>query len=63
MCLSPKEVLFEKLEESSRHLKPLYVRGPIDGKPFFRMLIDSGTAMNLLSCSIFMKLGGRMTSS
>jgi hypothetical protein len=25
MCLSPKEVTFEKPEESSQHMKPLYV--------------------------------------
>jgi hypothetical protein len=25
MCLSPKEVMFEKPEESSQHMKPLYV--------------------------------------
>jgi hypothetical protein len=25
MCLDPKEVMFEKPEESSGHLKPLYV--------------------------------------
>jgi hypothetical protein len=51
MCLSPKEVMFEKSEESSQHLKPLYVRGHIDGKPISRMLI------NMMSYSIFKKLG------
>jgi hypothetical protein len=25
MCLSPKEAMFEKPEESSQHMKPLYV--------------------------------------
>jgi hypothetical protein len=57
MCLSPKEVIFEKPEESSQHLKPLYVWGHIDGKPISRMLIDGGTAVNLMSYSVFMKLG------
>jgi hypothetical protein len=51
MCLSTKEVMFEKSEESSQHLKPLYVRGHIDGKPISRMLI------NMMSYSIFKKLG------
>jgi hypothetical protein len=41
MCLDPKEVMFEKLEESSQHLKPLYVWGHIDGKPISRILIDA----------------------
>jgi hypothetical protein len=41
MCLNPKEVVFEKLEESNQHLKPLYVWGHIDGKPISRILIDA----------------------
>jgi hypothetical protein len=56
MCLGPKEVMFEKPEESSRHLKPLYIRGHIDGKPVNRMLIDGGAAVNLMSYTIFKKL-------
>jgi hypothetical protein len=46
MCLSPKEAMFEKPEESSQHMKSLYVRGHIDGRPISRMLIDSGAAIN-----------------
>jgi hypothetical protein len=48
MCLGPKEVMFEKLEETSQHMKPLYIRGHIDGRPISRMLIDGGTAVNLM---------------
>jgi hypothetical protein len=57
MCLSPKEVVFEKPEESSQHLKPLYIRGHINRKPISRMLVDDGTAVNLMSYSVFKKLG------
>jgi hypothetical protein len=57
MCLSPKEAMFEKPEESSQHLKSLYIRGHINKKPISRMLIDSGAAINLMSYSIFKKLG------
>jgi hypothetical protein len=56
MCLSPKEVMFEKPEESSQQLKPLYVRGHIDGKPISRMFIDGGTAIYLMSYFISKKL-------
>jgi hypothetical protein len=45
MCLGPKEAMFEKPEESSQHLKPLYIRGHIDGWTIFRMLIDDGAAV------------------
>jgi hypothetical protein len=57
MCLGPKEAVFEKPEESSQHLKPLHIRGHIDGKPVSRMLIDGGAAVNLMPYSIFKKLG------
>jgi hypothetical protein len=56
MCLSPKEVVLEKPKESSQHMKSLYVRGHIDGRPISRMLINGGTAVNLMSYSIFKKL-------
>jgi hypothetical protein len=56
MCLSPKEVMFEKPEESSQQLKPLYVQGHIDGKPISRMFIDGGTAIYLMSYFISKKL-------
>jgi hypothetical protein len=38
-------------------LKPLYVRGHIDGKPISRMLIDGGAAVNLMLYAVFKKLG------
>jgi hypothetical protein len=57
MCLGPKEVVFEKPEESSQHLKSLYIQGHIDGKSIFRMLIDGGAVVNLMPYSVFMKLG------
>jgi hypothetical protein len=56
MCLGPKEVVFEKLEESSQHLKPLFIRDHIDGKPISRMLVDGGAAVNLMPYSIFKNL-------
>jgi hypothetical protein len=52
-----KEAVFEKPEESSEHLKPLYIRGHIDGKPISRILIDGGATVNLMSYSIFKNLG------
>jgi hypothetical protein len=61
MCLGPNEVMFEKPKESSQHLKPLYVRGHINGKPISRMLIDgkpiSRMLINLMPYSVFKKLG------
>jgi hypothetical protein len=56
MCLGHKEAVFEKLEESSQHMKPLYVRGHIDERPIFRILVDGRAAVNLMPYSIFKKL-------
>ena len=57
LCLGPKDAIFEKPEESSRHLKPLYVRGHINGRPISRMLVDGRAAVNLMPYSVFKKLG------
>jgi hypothetical protein len=57
MCLDPKKDIFEKPEESSQHLKPLYIWGHIDGKPVSRMLVDGNAAVNLMSYIIFKKHG------
>jgi hypothetical protein len=57
MCLSPKDTMFERPEESSQHLKVLYIQGHIDGKPISRMHIDGGTVVNLMPYSVFRNLG------
>jgi hypothetical protein len=57
MCLGHKEAMLEKPEESSQHLKRLYIWGHIDGKPISRMLVDGGAAVNLMSYFIFKKIG------
>jgi hypothetical protein len=57
MCLSPKEAMFKKSEESSQHFKPLYIRGHNDGMPISRKLIDGNTAVNLMLYAMLKKLG------
>jgi hypothetical protein len=57
MCLGPKEAVFKKPKESSQHMKPLYIRGHIDGRPIYRMLIDDDATVNLMPYSVFKKLG------
>nr|AAM01047.1 putative pol polyprotein [Oryza sativa Japonica Group] len=55
--LGPKNAVFEKPDESNRHMKPLYLKGHIDGKPVSRMLVDRGAAVNLMPYSLFKRLG------
>ena len=39
------------------HLKALYVKGFIDGKPMSKMLVDGGASVNLMPYTTFRKLG------
>jgi hypothetical protein len=55
----PKEVVFKKIEESSQHLKSLYVRGHINEKSISMMLIDGNVGVDLMSYSVFNKLGSK----
>jgi hypothetical protein len=52
-----KEAAFTKPKESVNHLKPLFVRGHIDGIPIAKMLVDGGAAVNLMPYSLYKKLG------
>ena len=52
-----KDAIFTKPEESVNHVKPLYVRGHLDGRPISRMLVDGGAVVNVMPYSLFRKLG------
>ena len=40
-----------------QHLKALYVKGLVDGKPMNKMLVDRGASVNLMPYTTFHKLG------
>ena len=40
------------------HLKPLYVKGCINGKLINNILVDNGAMVNLMPYSLYKKLGG-----
>jgi hypothetical protein len=49
LVLHPQQARFDKLEgEKHRHLKALYLKGFVDGKPMTKMLVDGGAAINLM---------------
>jgi hypothetical protein len=56
ISLGPEEAVFKMPEESSHHLKSLYIRCHIDGRPISMMLIDDGTVINLMPYFMFKKL-------
>jgi hypothetical protein len=53
----PKDVVFQKPKDVDNHLKALYMKGRINRKPISRMLVDGGAIVNLMSYSLFKKLG------
>jgi hypothetical protein len=38
-------------------MRPLYIKGHLDGTPINRMLVDGVACMNIMSWSLFRKLG------
>jgi hypothetical protein len=57
MSFGPREAVFQRSEDSENHLKPLYIQGHLDGMLISRMLIDGGVITNLMSYSLFKKMG------
>ena len=58
LTLEPVPATFEKTEDDKRqHLKALFFKGFVNGKPATKMLVDGGAAVNLMPYSTFRKLG------
>ena len=51
-----QQAIFDK-PVKHRHLKALYVKGFVDGKPMSKMLVDEGASANLMPYTTFRKLG------
>ena len=51
-----QQIIFDK-PVKHRHLKALYVKGFVDGKPMNKMLVDGGASVNLMPYTTFRKLG------
>jgi hypothetical protein len=54
----PKDAIFQKPKDTDNHMKALYMKGHINGKPISRMLVDGGAIVILMPYSLFKKLGG-----
>ena len=49
-----QQAIFDK-PIKHRHLKALYVKGLVDGKPINKMLVDGGASVNLMPYTTFRK--------
>jgi hypothetical protein len=50
-----KQATFDK-PAKNRHMRPLYLRGYLNGKPLTKMFIDGGAVVNVMSYTTFRKL-------
>jgi hypothetical protein len=57
LTLGVERAMFEKLENPGAHMKPLFIRGHLDGRLIGQMLIDGGASINILPLLSFKKLG------
>ena len=56
--LDPTLATFEKPEDDKRqHLKALFFKGYVDGKPVTKLLVDGGAAVNLMPYTMLHKFG------
>jgi hypothetical protein len=56
LALSAERAMFEKSENPGSRMKPLFIRGHLDGMPIGHILIDGGASINILPLSLFKKL-------
>jgi hypothetical protein len=50
-----KQATFDK-PTKNRHMRPLYLRGYVNGKPLTKMFVDGGAAVNVMPYTTFRKL-------
>jgi hypothetical protein len=53
LALGVEHAVFEKPENMSAHMKPLFIRGHMDGTLIGHMLVDEGASVNILPLSLF----------
>jgi hypothetical protein len=53
-----EDATFKKLRDPVNHLKPLHIKGHINGAPVHDMLVDSGAIVNVMPYPLYKKLGG-----
>jgi hypothetical protein len=57
LILGAERALFEKPDNPGLHMKPLFIRGHLDGTLIGHMLVDGSASINILPLLLFKKLG------
>jgi hypothetical protein len=56
-AVGAKVATFEKPERLGQHMRPLFVKGYIEGRPVQRIMVDGGAGVNVMRVSMFEKMG------
>jgi hypothetical protein len=56
LALGAKTTVFQKPEKLGAHMKPLFVRGHLQGKPVQWIMIDGGAGVNIMPLATFEKM-------
>jgi hypothetical protein len=57
LTLGAGRAVFKKPENPRARMKPLFIRGHLDGMPIGHMLVDGGASVNILPLTLLKKLG------
>jgi hypothetical protein len=55
MNLGAERAVFERPAAVGEHMKLLYIKGHLDGKPVGRMMVDGGASVNIMPLVLFEK--------
>jgi hypothetical protein len=59
MTLGPEKAMFDKPEEARRHMKPLFIKGHINGRMVGRMVVGGRASINIMPTLMIEKLEHR----
>jgi hypothetical protein len=59
MSLGAERAVFEKPKRAGKQMKPLFIKGHLNGKPVGRMMVDGSPRVNIMPWIVFVKLGHR----
>jgi hypothetical protein len=57
LSLGAEGAMFEKPKKAGEHMKPLFIKGQLDGKLVRHMMVDGGASVNIMPWAVFERLG------
>lgn len=58
LIMDSMQAIFDKLENKEhRYLRPLYIKGHVNGRPMTKMLVHGGAPINEMPYATYWKLG------